>query len=143
MISGFSFCASRRKNFPCSILEPTCCQLVKEMPMIRFDRRRVLTLCLILGFAFSFVSCYPAIRQEVTVSVPPSYEQYSKEELKTKEQSVQEAFDGFTEGIFRDSILQNTISLHYYLTDPKAFGIEDYPDRKSTRLNSSHAQLQG
>ena len=95
--------------------------------MIRFDRRRVLTLCLILGFAFSFVSCYPAIRQEETVSVPPSYEQYSKEELKTKEQSVQEAFDGFTEGIFRDSILQNTISLHYYLTDPKAFGIEDYP----------------
>lgn len=95
--------------------------------MIRFDRRRVLTLCLILGFAFSLVSCYPAIRQEETVSVPPSYEQYSKEELKTKEQSVQEAFDGFTEGIFRDSILQNTISLHYYLTDPKAFGIEDYP----------------
>lgn len=95
--------------------------------MIHFDRRRLLSLFLILTLLFSLVSCVPSHRQEETVSVPPSYEQYSKQELKTREQSVQEAFDAFTEEIFRDSIKQNTISLHYYLTDPQAFGITDYP----------------
>ncbi len=95
--------------------------------MIRFDRRRFLSLCLILTLLFSLASCNPSRMQEETVSVPPSYEQYSKQELMTREQSVQEAFDAFTEEIFQDSIRQNTISLHYYLTDPRAFGITDYP----------------
>lgn len=95
--------------------------------MICFDRRRFRSLCLILTLVFTLTSCVSSPRQEETVSVPPSYEQYSKQELQTREQSVQEAFDAFTEEIFRDSIQQNTISLHYYLTDPKAFGIADYP----------------
>ena len=71
--------------------------------MIHFKSRKVLSFYLLFGLVLSLVSCSPRPVQEESVAVPPSYEQYSKQELLNREQAVQEDFDRFTEDIFRDS----------------------------------------
>ncbi len=89
------------------------------------DRRwRLLVLLVLL---LSCLSACTSARKDETAAVRPSYEQYSRQELQERVKEEQAAFDAFTETVFRDSLCQNTISLHYYLTDPEAFGITDYP----------------
>ena len=105
------------------------------------NKRRLPLAWLLFLLLTCLSSCTPA-RQEETVSAQPSYEQYSQQELQDQIKGEQEAFDAFTELVFRDSIQQNTISLHYYLTDPEAFGITDYPitlgDYSSQAIRDSH-----
>ena len=106
------------------------------------NKRRLPLAWLLFLLLTCLSSCTPA-RQEETVSAQPSYEQYSQQELQDQIKGEQEAFDAFTELVFRDSIQQNTISLHYYLTDPEAFGITDYPitlgDYSSQAIRDSRA----
>ena len=106
------------------------------------NKRRLPLAWLLFLLLTCLSSCTPA-RQEETVSAQPSYEQYSQQELQDQIKGEQEAFDAFTESVFRDSIQQNTISLHYYLADPEAFGITDYPitlgDYSSQAIRDSRA----
>ena len=37
------------------------------------------------------------------------------------------AFDDFTRQLFLEEVTSNTINLHYTLSDPKSYGITDYP----------------
>lgn len=50
----------------------------------------------------------------------------AQESLSPQEQAQQE-FDQFTDTLFRESVVSDTISLHYVLTDPEAYGITEAP----------------
>lgn len=57
-----------------------------------------------------------------------------------------ESFDEFTHHLFIDEITANGLNLHYTLSDPAAYGIEDYSvslgELSTTGLNKSYAKLE-
>ncbi len=45
---------------------------------------------------------------------------------RQKAERVRQEFDEMTEGLFLDEITGDTLSLHFFIADPEAYGIEDY-----------------
>lgn len=80
----------------------------------------LLTVCMLYG-------CVE--KQSALESTPPessqTYESYTQEERDNSE--IQTAFSEFCTRIFQENAAASSLSLHYTLADPAAFGIEDYP----------------
>lgn len=55
-------------------------------------------------------------------TVAQEYEVYQKESL-----AAQKEFDRFTEQLFQERAVQSSLSLHFTMADPAAYGITDYP----------------
>lgn len=45
----------------------------------------------------------------------------------TNTTSADEAFEAFTNGLFRESVTGSTLTLHYTLADPASYGIRKFP----------------
>lgn len=90
----------------------------------RYSYRRIavllLTLCMLMGCTRS--EQHPDSQTPAETTISQEYEVYKKESI-----DAQKAFDGLCETLFHDSIIESTISLHYTLADPAAYGITDYP----------------
>lgn len=60
--------------------------------------------------------------------------------------AVTAAFDNFLNELFQSEVTSNSINLHYTLSDPKAFGIEDYDvtlgDLSSDSLAENYATIE-
>jgi len=90
-------------------------------------KHRFTAWLLAAGILCSVLSSCTATKPVAETVQAPSYEQYSKRELQAQEQEIRDSFDEFMETLFRESVQQDTLSLHYYMMDPSAFGITDYP----------------
>ena len=54
--------------------------------------------------------------------------------------SADEAFEAFTNGLFRESVTGSTLTLHYTLADPVAYGIRKFPISYGSYSEESKAQ---
>ena len=54
--------------------------------------------------------------------------------------SADEAFEAFTGNLFRESVTGSTLTLHYTLTDPAAYGIRSFPISYGSYSEESKAQ---
>ena len=52
--------------------------------------------------------------------------EYSQEISEENPQTI-EAFDQFINDIFETEVTENTINLHFTISDPEKYGITDYP----------------
>lgn len=78
---------------------------------------KALALLLCTGLlSAGLLACRPS---EDTPGSGETYEAAGKTE-------TQKAFDTFTDDIFREEIVENTLNLHYILKNPENFGIDDY-----------------
>ncbi|MCD8054816.1 MAG: DUF885 domain-containing protein [Lachnospiraceae bacterium] len=69
---------------------------------------------------FSLTASDSAVPATARETAENEYESYEESSLQT-----QSAFDAFTEELFREMVSANTLDLHYTLTDPEAYGIEE------------------
>ena len=62
------------------------------------------------------------------------------ESLSSQEQTRQD-FDRFTEKLFQESVVSDTLSLHYVLTDPEAYGITEAPVTFGSMSHESYEEV--
>lgn len=71
--------------------------------------------------------------------------EYSQEISEENPQTV-EAFDQFINDIFETEVTENTINLHFTISDPEKYGITDYPvtlgDLSNDAMSDSNARLE-
>lgn len=71
--------------------------------------------------------------------------EYSQEISEENPQTV-EAFDQFINDIFETEVTENTINLHFTISDPEKYGITDYPvtlgDLSIDAMTDSNARLE-
>ena len=71
--------------------------------------------------------------------------EYSQEISEENPQTV-EAFDQFINDIFETEVTENTINLHFTISDPEKYGITDYPvtlgDLSIDAMADSNARLE-
>ncbi|MCI8513467.1 MAG: DUF885 domain-containing protein [Lachnospiraceae bacterium] len=77
------------------------------------------TLALMLGISLILNGLAGCRTPENTPGSGESFEASGKTE-------TQQAFDNFTDEVFREEIVENTLNLHYILKEPENFGIDDY-----------------
>lgn len=78
-----------------------------------------LTICLLMGCTRGGVSPQEPAPAQSTVS--QDYEVYKKDNI-----DAQKAFDQLCSQLFQNSVTASSLSLHYALSDPAAYGITDY-----------------
>lgn len=71
--------------------------------------------------------------------------EYSQEISEENPQTI-EAFDQFINDIFETEVTENTINLHFTISDPEKYGITDYPvtlgDLSNDAMSDSNARLE-
>ena len=71
--------------------------------------------------------------------------EYSQEISEENPESI-EAFDQFINDIFETEVTENTINLHFTISDPEKYGITDYPvtlgDLSNDAMSDSNARLE-
>lgn len=71
--------------------------------------------------------------------------EYSQE-ISEENQETIEAFDQFINDIFETEVTENTINLHFTISDPEKYGITDYPvtlgDLSNDAMSDSNARLE-
>ena len=70
--------------------------------------------------------------------------EYSQEISEENPETI-EAFDQFINDIFETEVTENTINLHFTISDPEKYGITDYPvtlgDLSNDAMSDSNARL--
>lgn len=87
--------------------------------------RRLLALFLTLGLLVGCARSSSSPGKDSlpdTTTVSQDYEIYKKDSL-----DAQKAFNELCTGIFKSRVIESSLSLHYTLADPAAYGITDYP----------------
>lgn len=71
--------------------------------------------------------------------------EYSQEISEENPETI-EAFDQFINDIFETEVMENTINLHFTISDPEKYGITDYPvtlgDLSNDAMSDSNARLE-
>ena len=71
--------------------------------------------------------------------------EYSQEISEENPETI-EAFDQFINDIFETEVMENTINLHFTVSDPEKYGITDYPvtlgDLSNDAMSDSNARLE-
>jgi hypothetical protein len=71
--------------------------------------------------------------------------EYSQEISEENPETI-EAFDQFINDIFETEVTENTINLHFTISDPEKYGITDYPvtlgDLSNDAMSDSNARLE-
>ena len=91
----------------------------------------VLSLCLITGcslFPNSTPEAGKNTAQATTIeaATESSSDDFSDQPDETALATAQEAFDQYTEDLFKQEAAQSFLTLHYMLADPESYGITDY-----------------
>lgn len=91
----------------------------------------VLSLCLITGcslFPNSTPEAGKNTAQATTIeaATESSSDDLSDQSDETAPATAQEAFDQYTENLFKQEAAQSFLTLHYTLADPESYGITDY-----------------
>ncbi|MGN0383780.1 MAG: DUF885 domain-containing protein [Eubacterium sp.] len=88
--------------------------------------KKLLSLILVIIVIFCSGCVNDSSKSQVSINDTDGYFLYYTQSDKLKDADIQSDFDTFTDSLFWEQIVDNTLNLHYSISYPENYGITDY-----------------